>query len=102
MDFHLTAAEDTLVHHIAARLRPPGVSPAPTPPGPRLPGSPPTGNAVTDDDLADELGDDVRPLLQSLLYKGWLVVHPDRTLTLSPIARAVVSDDPGAGGGATG
>ncbi|WP_310726687.1 hypothetical protein [Streptomyces sp. N2A] len=45
----------------------------------------------TDDELADEMGDEVRPLLQSLLEKGWLVVGEERGLTLSTIARAAVS-----------
>ncbi|MFE6689045.1 hypothetical protein ACFVFQ_21565 [Streptomyces sp. NPDC057743] len=70
MDFTLTAAEQATVRQVAAHLRA---------------GAPPT-----DDDLADELGDETRPLLQSLLDKGWLVVGEDRTVTLSTIARAVL------------
>ncbi|KUL35062.1 hypothetical protein ADL22_28500 [Streptomyces sp. NRRL F-4489] len=72
MDFTLTPGEEAVVRHLAALLR------AGTPP--------------TDNDLADELGEEVRPLLQSLLEKGWLVVDDTRTLTLSVIARAAVSD----------
>lgn len=49
------------------------------------------GLSPTDDDLAKELGEEVRPMLQSLLGKGWLVVDEDRELALSPIARHVVS-----------
>ncbi|MFI1203989.1 hypothetical protein ACH4VR_31920 [Streptomyces sp. NPDC020883] len=77
MDFSISVAEETVVRRLAGRLRA---------------GAPPT-----DDDLADELGDEVRPLLQSLLEKGWLVVGEGRTLTLSTIARTVVADraDPG-------
>ncbi|WP_438484510.1 hypothetical protein [Streptomyces sp. S186] len=72
MDFSISAAEETVVRRLAGRLR--------------------AGVPPTDDDLADELGDEVRPLLQSLLEKGWLVVGEGRTLTLSTIARAVVAD----------
>ncbi|MFE0379313.1 hypothetical protein ACFW1M_27905 [Streptomyces inhibens] len=68
MDFHITAEEEALVFHVATLLRTP-----------------------TDDDLADELGDEVRPLLQSLLCKGWLVINKERELTLSTIARFAVS-----------
>ncbi|WP_043268861.1 hypothetical protein [Streptomyces sp. CT34] len=71
MDFNLTAEEEALVSRVAALLR--------------------AGRSPTDDDLADELGDEVRPLLQSLLDKGWLVVNEERELALSVIARAVVS-----------
>ncbi|MFB7635224.1 hypothetical protein ACFC0M_30310 [Streptomyces sp. NPDC056149] len=72
MDFTLTAAEQAVVRQIAVRLRA---------------GAPPT-----DDELADELGDEARPLLQSLLDKGWLVIGAERTVTLSTIARAVLSE----------
>ncbi|MFG2287888.1 hypothetical protein ACGFOU_17735 [Streptomyces sp. NPDC048595] len=71
MDFHITAAEEALVLHVAALAR--------------------ADRSPTDDDLAGEMGDEVRPLLQSLLEKGWLVVGEERGLTLSTIARAVVS-----------
>ncbi|MCK7625710.1 hypothetical protein MUU72_21845 [Streptomyces sp. RS10V-4] len=71
MDFTLTRGEEAVVRHLAALDRA---------------GAPPT-----DDDLADVLGEEVRPLLQSLLEKGWLVVDDQRTLTLSTIARAAVS-----------
>ncbi|MFF2806568.1 hypothetical protein ACFVT2_05175 [Streptomyces sp. NPDC058000] len=77
MDFTLTSAEETVVRHVASCLR------AGTPP--------------TDDDVADALGDEVRPLLQPLLDKGWLIVGEERTLTLSTIARAVLSDRGDAG-----
>ncbi|MFJ5673932.1 hypothetical protein [Streptomyces sp. NPDC093097] len=73
MDFTLTAAEQAAVRHIATRLR--------------------AGVPPTDDDVADELGDEARPLLQSLVDKGWLVVGEGRVLSLSTIARAVVSDE---------
>ncbi|MEU7637637.1 MULTISPECIES: hypothetical protein [unclassified Streptomyces] len=72
MDFTLTPAEEAVVRHVAACLRA---------------GAPPA-----DDDVAEALGDEVRPLLQSLLDKGWLVVGEDRALTLSTIARAVLAD----------
>ncbi len=71
MDFHITAAEEALVLRVAALAR--------------------AGRSPTDDDLADEMGEELRPLLQSLLEKGWLVVGKERELTLSTIARAVVS-----------
>ncbi|MGG7570242.1 hypothetical protein [Streptomyces sirii] len=71
MDFHITAAEEALVLHVADLVR--------------------ADRSPTDDDLADEMGDEVRPLLQSLLEKGWLVVGKERGLTLSMIARAAVS-----------
>ncbi|MFG2788822.1 hypothetical protein [Streptomyces sp. NPDC048419] len=71
MDFNITAEEEALVFHVACLLQ--------------------SGLSPTDDDLAEELGDEVRPLLQSLLDKGWLVVGKERELTLSVIARAAVS-----------
>ncbi|MFE0190045.1 hypothetical protein [Streptomyces sp. NPDC059008] len=72
MDFNITAAEEALVLHIAALVR--------------------ADRSPTDDDLADEMGDEVRPLLQSLLEKGWLVVDRERALTLSTIARVAVTN----------
>ncbi|MER7990963.1 hypothetical protein ABTY53_36085 [Streptomyces noursei] len=77
MDFTLTAAEETVVRHVARRLG--------------------AGMPATDDEVADALGDEARPLLQSLLDKGWLVVGTDRALVLSTIARAVLSDRGDAG-----
>ncbi|MFI9356092.1 hypothetical protein [Streptomyces lydicus] len=71
MDFSITAEEDALLIRVAAQLR--------------------AGHSPTDDDLADELGDEVRPLLQSLLEKGWLVVDAERSLTLSTVAQAALS-----------
>lgn len=71
MDFNITAEEEDLVFHVASLLQ--------------------SGLSPTDDDLAEELGDEVRPLLQSLLDKGWLVIDKERELTLSVIARAAVS-----------
>ncbi|MFQ3558066.1 hypothetical protein QZN11_14915 [Streptomyces gramineus] len=71
MDFNITAREEAVVFHVASLIQD-GLSP-------------------TDDDLAEELGDEVRPVLQSLLGKGWLVVDEDRELALSTIARHVVS-----------
>ncbi|MGY5129826.1 hypothetical protein [Streptomyces nigrescens] len=71
MEFNITAEEEALVHDIAARLR--------------------AGDSPTDDDLAEELGDEVRPQLSSLVAKGWLVVDAQRSLTFSRIARAAVS-----------
>lgn len=78
MDFNITAEEEALVFHVAALLR--------------------TGHSPTDDDLADELGDEVRPLLQALLGKGWLVIDKERELTLSTIARHAVSSRRDVGG----
>ncbi|MEU9922198.1 hypothetical protein AB0H51_13055 [Streptomyces griseoluteus] len=71
MDFNITAGEEAVVFHVASLVQD-GLSP-------------------TDDDLAAELGEEVRPLLHSLLSKGWLVVDEDRELALSAIARHVVS-----------
>ncbi|MGW1375150.1 hypothetical protein ACWD6P_12870 [Streptomyces sp. NPDC002446] len=71
MDFHITAQEEALVLHVAALHR--------------------AGRRPTDDDLADELGDEVRGLLQSLLAKGWLVVGDGREVALSTIARYAVA-----------
>ncbi|TJZ57033.1 hypothetical protein FCH28_06050 [Streptomyces piniterrae] len=78
MDFNITTEEEAVVRHVAALLR--------------------TGASPTDDDLADELGDEVRPLLQSLLDKGWLVIEKDRELTLSTIARYAMSSRRDIGG----
>ncbi|MFJ3952130.1 hypothetical protein ACIPXV_19105 [Streptomyces libani] len=52
---------------------------------------PPSPLTATDDDLAEELGDEVRQQLSSLVAKGWLVVDAERPLTLSRIAQAAVS-----------
>ncbi|WP_037808436.1 hypothetical protein [Streptomyces sp. NRRL S-1448] len=71
MDFNITAGEDVVVFHVASLVQD-GLSP-------------------TDDDLAEELGEEVRPVLQPLMGKGWLVVDEDRELALSTIARHVVS-----------
>ncbi|MFF4896706.1 hypothetical protein [Streptomyces sp. NPDC001068] len=71
MDFNITAGEEVVVFHVASLVQD-GLSP-------------------TNDDLAEELGDEVCPVLQSLLGKGWLVVDEDRELALSTIARHVVS-----------
>ncbi|KIZ17300.1 hypothetical protein [Streptomyces natalensis] len=71
MDFNISAEEEALIFRLAGLLR--------------------AGHSPTDDDLADELGDEVRSLLQSLLNKGWLVVGEERELTLSTIARFAVS-----------
>ncbi|MFD4788488.1 hypothetical protein ACFWN1_15810 [Streptomyces sp. NPDC058459] len=71
MDFSITAGEEDIVFHVASLVQD-GLSP-------------------TDDDQAEELGDEVRPALQSLLGKGWLVVDEDRELALSTIARHIVS-----------
>ncbi|WP_189304916.1 hypothetical protein [Streptomyces albospinus] len=78
MDFNITAEEEALVLRVAAFVR--------------------AGHFPTDDDMADELGEEVRPLLQSLLEKGWLVVEEERALSLSPIARAAVSSRRDVGG----
>lgn len=78
MDFNITAEEEALVIRVVAKLR--------------------AGHSPTDNDLADELGDEVRPLLQSLLEKGWLVVDDERELALSTIARAAVSGRRDVGG----
>ncbi|MFE4697616.1 hypothetical protein ACFRIC_11070 [Streptomyces sp. NPDC056738] len=71
MDFNITAGEEAVMLHVASLVQD-GLSP-------------------TDDDLAKELGEEIRPVLQSLLDKGWLVVDDDRELALSTIARHVVS-----------
>ncbi|WP_066930525.1 hypothetical protein [Streptomyces sp. NBRC 110611] len=71
MNFNITTEEEAVVFHVAAALR--------------------AGRSPTDDDLAEELGEEVRPVLQSLLDKGWLVVNEERELSLSVIARAAVS-----------
>ncbi|MFI7096371.1 hypothetical protein [Streptomyces lydicus] len=78
MDFNITAEEDALLIRIAAQLR--------------------AGHSPTDDDLADTLGDEVRPVLQSLIRKGWLVVDAERSLTLSTIAQAAISSRRDVGG----
>ncbi|MFG2832953.1 hypothetical protein ACGFWI_36770 [Streptomyces sp. NPDC048434] len=80
MDFNITAEEEAVVLHVAALLR--------------------AGGSPTDEELADELGDEVRSRLQSLLEKGWLVVDAERTLTLSMIAQAAISSRRDASGGA--
>ncbi|MGW5640130.1 hypothetical protein [Streptomyces sp. NPDC003832] len=71
MDFNITAGEEVVVFHVASLVQD-GLSP-------------------TDEDLAEELGEEVRPLLQSLLGKGWLVVDENRELALSTIAWHIVS-----------
>ncbi|MET9412443.1 hypothetical protein ABZX90_43105 [Streptomyces sp. NPDC002935] len=50
MDFNITAGEEVVVFHVASLVQD-GLSP-------------------TDDDLAKELGEEVRPVLQALLGKG--------------------------------
>lgn len=70
MDFNITAREEAVVFHVASLVQE-GLSP-------------------TDDDLTKELGEEVRPVLRSLLGKGWLVVDEERELALSTIARHVV------------
>ncbi|MGW1063319.1 hypothetical protein ACWD4F_02170 [Streptomyces aureus] len=71
MDFNITAGEEAAVFHVASLVQD-GLSP-------------------TDDDLAKELGEEIRPVLQSLLDKGWLVVDEEHELALSTIARHVAS-----------
>ncbi|PBC63168.1 hypothetical protein BKI49_15640 [Streptomyces sp. Tue6028] len=71
MDFNITAGEEVVVFHVASLVQ--------------------DGLFPTDDDLAEELGEEVRSVLRSLLGKGWLVVDEDRELALSTIARHVVS-----------
>ncbi|MGW1828892.1 hypothetical protein ACWCO0_09380 [Streptomyces tubercidicus] len=78
MDFNITAEEEALLIRVAAQLR--------------------AGHSPTDDSLADELGDEVRPRLQALLYKGWLTVDAERSLTLSRIAQAALSSRRDVGG----
>ncbi|MCL7497307.1 hypothetical protein M8I34_38765 [Streptomyces sp. MCA2] len=78
MDFHITAEEEGIVFRIAERLR--------------------AGDSPTDDDLAEELGDEVRPNLRSLLAKGWIGVDADRSLKLSAIAQAALSSRRDVGG----
>ncbi|MFF4952817.1 hypothetical protein [Streptomyces chattanoogensis] len=79
MDFNITAEEEALVLRIAERQK--------------------AGDSPTDDDLAGELGDEVRLRLQRLLEKGWLVVDADRSLALSTIAQAAISSRRDVGGG---
>ncbi|MEU9488185.1 hypothetical protein AB0D83_31890 [Streptomyces decoyicus] len=78
MDFNITAEEEGIAFRIAERLR--------------------AGDSPTDDDLAEELGEDVRPHLRSLLGKGWLVVDADRSLKLSTIGQAALSSRRDVGG----
>ncbi|MFC9231376.1 hypothetical protein ACFTZI_20840 [Streptomyces decoyicus] len=78
MDFNITAEEEALVLRVAEHDQ--------------------AGNSPTDDDLADELGDEVRPHLKRLLKKGWLVVDSDRSLALSRIAQAAISSRRDIGG----
>ncbi|GAA2302415.1 hypothetical protein Scani_26040 [Streptomyces caniferus] len=78
MDFNITAEEEALLIRVAAQLR--------------------AGHSPTDDSLADELGDEVRPRLQALLHKGWLIVDADRSLTLSRVAQAALSSRRDVGG----
>jgi hypothetical protein len=56
------------------------------------------GHSPTDDSLADELGDEVRPRLQALLHKVWLTVDAERSLTLSRVAQAARSSRRDVGG----
>ena len=72
MDFNITAAEEALALHVVTRLR--------------------AGDSPTDDDLAEELGEEIRPQLASLLAKGWLVVDAERSLAPSRIAQAALSN----------
>ncbi|MFE7540882.1 hypothetical protein [Streptomyces platensis] len=78
MDFNITAEEEALLIRVAAQLR--------------------AGHSPTDDSLADELGDEVRPRLQALLHKGWLTVDAERSLTLSTVAQAALSSRRDVGG----
>lgn len=78
MDFNITAEQETLVLRVAERHE--------------------AGDSPTDDDLADELGDEVRPQLQRLLEKGWLVVDAHRSLMLSRIAQTAISSRRDVGG----
>ncbi|MFH9226228.1 hypothetical protein ACH4NT_15150 [Streptomyces lydicus] len=65
---HVTAEEDALLIRVAAQLR--------------------AGRSPTADSLADELGDEVRPRVQALSRKGWLVFDAEHSLTLFPGAQA--------------
>ncbi|MGW4564380.1 hypothetical protein ACWEN3_18830 [Streptomyces sp. NPDC004561] len=78
MDFNITAEEEAIVFYLAGGVQ--------------------GGHPPSDDDLAEELGDEVRPLLRSLLDKGWIVVGEDRELALSTIARYAVSSRRDVGG----
>ncbi|MER0479085.1 hypothetical protein ABR737_12190 [Streptomyces sp. Edi2] len=78
MDFHITAEEEGLIFRIAERLR--------------------SGDSPTDDDLAEELGDEVRTQLQSLLEKGWIVVDAEASLKLSTIGQVALSSRRDVGG----
>ncbi|WP_030413598.1 hypothetical protein [Streptomyces sp. NRRL S-1448] len=78
MDFTITAEEEALVIRVAAQLR--------------------AGHSPTDDSLADELGEEVRPRVQALLEKGWLVVDAESSLTLSRMAQAALSSRRDVGG----
>ncbi|BDM70540.1 hypothetical protein HEK616_40270 [Streptomyces nigrescens] len=78
MDFTITAEEEALVIRVAAQLR--------------------AGHSPTDDSLAEELGDEVRPRMQALLQKGWFIVDAEGSLTLSRMAQAALSSRRDVGG----
>ncbi|MET9293899.1 hypothetical protein [Streptomyces sp. NPDC003077] len=77
MDFDITAEEEALALRIAERVG--------------------AGDTPSEDDLAEELGDEVRPQVRSLLAKGWLVCSCG-CLDLSRMARMALSSRRDVGG----
>ncbi|GGX26518.1 hypothetical protein [Streptomyces chryseus] len=83
MDFNITAEEEALLLRLREHLQ--------------------AGNLPYVDELAAELGDEVRPQLRSLAGKGWIVLRalPGSTAyveALTPLAESALSNRRNAGG----
>ncbi|MFE7120867.1 hypothetical protein ACFU99_36105 [Streptomyces sp. NPDC057654] len=78
MDFNITGEEDALLLRIDERLT--------------------AGDSPSEDELAEELGNEARDQLRSLAGKGWLVLDraaeegPVTVRTLTPLAQAALSN----------
>ncbi|MEV0263429.1 hypothetical protein AB0I49_19130 [Streptomyces sp. NPDC050617] len=78
MDFNITGEEEALLLRVGERLA--------------------AGDSPSEDELAEELGDEARGQLRSLADKGWLVLDraaeegPVTVRALTPLAQAALSN----------